>query len=603
MRIKRTIQFLGIVGVTAWVLPSNVYSQGPQQGQRGPQQGQRGPQQGQRGPQQGQRGPQQGLQQGQGNGQGGQQAQRIAPIIRALDLNGDRTISREEIAQAYRSLKALDTNGDGILAPSEFRGQGAPADPGQGPPQGGGPGAQGGGPGRGPGGPGAQGGGPGRGPGAQGGGQGRGPGAQGGGGPGRPGAQGGGPGRGPGAQGGGQGRGPGGPGAQGGGQGRGPGGQGRLQGGGANAAMVANVLNSKPKEEINPRDMPDRPRDIRFRKAIEVGSTAASELEVYDTNQKRVPLKQLFKNRYTVVVAGCLTCPAFLNAYREVEAVHADYKNKVNFYFLYHVLAHPENRGFIQPMTIDERFMHIDEAKRSLGTKVPWIADTMENELKEMYVFASNPEFIFSPRGEVVHREPWSRGTSIRAQLEKLVGPSIRTTSVESLGLPEIERVTDGDRKGVVERVQVRGVAVPLKFDAKESTQKMFAKLRPEVDQQLLRTGTGQMYLGFHIDPIHQAQWNNLAEPLKFQVTGPSGVQLSPANGEGARPKVQTDSDPREFLVDVKGWSADQPLQLSVSYVACSKADNSCVPVRQDYTIYLETNSAGGRVNVSLIHI
>ena len=648
MRIKRTIQLMGIVAIMAWVSPSDVYSQPPQQGQRGQGQGQRGQGQGQRGQGQfgqgqggqrgqGQLGQGQGGQRGQGQGQGqrgqgqqgggqgnaqqgGQQAERIAPIVRALDLNGDRTISRDEIAQAYQSLKALDANGDGIIATYEFRAQGAPSDPGGGPPQGppqggpggagqgrgpGGPGAQGGGQGRGPGGPGAQGGGPGRGPG--------GPGAQGGGpgrGPGGPGAQGGGQGRGPGgpgAQGGGPGRGPGGPGAQGGGQGRGPGAQGgqgqrrpdlgQNHGGGSTAAAVARVLESTPAKEVNPRDMPDRPRDIRFRNSIKLGAALPDDVEIYDINQNRIPLNKLFRNRYTVVVSGCLTCPAFLNAYGEIEAVYNDYKGKADFYFLYHVLAHPENRGFIQPMTIDERFMHIAEAKRSLQTKVPWIADTMENELKERYVFASNPEFIFAPDGKVVHREPWSRGTSIRTQLEKLVGPSARMTSVESLNLPKIERVSEGDRSGEVKRVQVQGMAAPLKFETKTSEHSWYAKMRPEADQRLVRSGTGQMYLGFHLDPIHQVQWNNLADPLKFELTGPAGVQVSPASGEGARLKSQTDGDPREFLVDVANWSADQPLQLAVSYVACSKADNSCIPVRQEYTIHLVNDLAAGRVN------
>ena len=561
---------MGIVAIMAWVSPSDVYSQPPQQGQRGQGQGQRGQGQGQRGQGQfgqgqggqrgqGQLGQGQGGQRGQGQGQGqrgqgqqgggqgnaqqgGQQAERIAPIVRALDLNGDRTISRDEIAQAYQSLKALDANGDGIIATYEFRAQGAPSDPGGGPPQGppqGGPGGAG--QGRGPGGPGAQGGGPGRGPG------------------------------GPGAQGGGPGRGPGGPGAQGGGQGRGPGAQGgqgqrrpdlgQNHGGGSTAAAVARVLESTPAKEVNPRDMPDRPRDIRFRNSIKLGAALPDDVEIYDINQNRIPLNKLFRNRYTVVVSGCLTCPAFLNAYGEIEAVYNDYKGKADFYFLYHVLAHPENRGFIQPMTIDERFMHIAEAKRSLQTKVPWIADTMENELKERYVFASNPEFIFAPDGKVVHREPWSRGTSIRTQLEKLVGPSARMTSVESLNLPKIERVSEGDRSGEVKRVQVQGMAAPLKFETKTSEHSWYAKMRPEADQRLVRSGTGQMYLGFHLDPIHQVQWNNLADPLKFELTGPAGVQVSPASGEGARLKSQTDGDPREFLVDVANWSADQPLQ------------------------------------------
>lgn len=348
---------------------------------------------------------------------------------------------------------------------------------------------------------------------------------------------------------------------------------------------------------VSPRDMPDRPRDIRFRSSIEVGSRIPGDIEIYNTQQQRIPMNELFADRPTVVVCGCLTCPAFLTAYPEVEAVYTDYKDKVDFYFLYHVLAHPENRGYLQPMTIEERFLHIKEAQRTLGTSIPWIADSMENELKEMYVWASNPEFIFAADGTVVHREPWSRGTTLRQQLEKLVGPSARVTTIADLKLPTIERVSEGNREGQLPRVQVQGMAVPLKFDAASAGQPWYCKMRPEADQRLVNNGEGQMYLGLHLDPIHQVHWNNLAGPVTYQISGPTGVQITPAQGEGVKAIAETDHDPREFLIDIKGWTTDGPLTVTVNYMACSKVENWCKPVRQTYAIYREANPAGGRVN------
>jgi len=41
-----------------------------------------------------------------------------------------------------------------------------------------------------------------------------------------------------------------------------------------------------------------------------------------------------------------------------------------------------------------------------------------------------------------------------------------------------------------------------------------YAKLRAEADEPLLETGSGTMYLGFHLDPLYHVHWNNLAEPL-----------------------------------------------------------------------------------------
>ncbi len=45
----------------------------------------------------------------------------IPPVIGALDANGDKTISADEIANASNALKALDKNGDGALQKEEMR--------------------------------------------------------------------------------------------------------------------------------------------------------------------------------------------------------------------------------------------------------------------------------------------------------------------------------------------------------------------------------------------------------------------------------------------------------------------------------------------------
>ena len=246
-------------------------------------------------------------------------------------------------------------------------------------------------------------------------------------------------------------------------------------------------------------------------------------------------------------------------------------------------------------MTIQERFMHIELAKKTLGTTVPWIAETMDNDFKEKYVFASNPEFIFAPDGKIVHRESWSRGTAIRAQLEKLVGKSTQTTAVEDLTFPEFKKLSDGDRSGLVQRVQVSGIAQPLKFVGGDSKQPFYCKLRPESDQQLLQTGKGQLYLGFHLDPIHNVKWNNLAAPLEFELTRADGTSITKQTAK--KLDVETDGDPREFLVDIDDWKAGDMLDLKVMYFACSKTENWCKPVSQTYKIALENNPAGGRVN------
>jgi hypothetical protein len=46
------------------------------------------------------------------------------PLFSALDLNGDGTLSADEIAAAPASLRKLDTNGDGVLSFAEIFGAG-----------------------------------------------------------------------------------------------------------------------------------------------------------------------------------------------------------------------------------------------------------------------------------------------------------------------------------------------------------------------------------------------------------------------------------------------------------------------------------------------
>ena len=63
-----------------------------------------------------------------------------------------------------------------------------------------------------------------------------------------------------------------------------------------------------------------------------------------------------------------------------LETVYRDYSAEgVKFYYLYKALAHPGLNGYIRPHTLEERLLHIEEAKRTLGSEIPWLADSMEN--------------------------------------------------------------------------------------------------------------------------------------------------------------------------------------------------------------------------------
>ncbi|MDP6059060.1 MAG: hypothetical protein QGH33_09205, partial [Pirellulaceae bacterium] len=80
--------------------------------------------------------------------------------------------------------------------------------------------------------------------------------------------------------------------------------------------------------------------------------------------------------------------------------MHRDYAPKgVKFYYIYKYLAHAGAKGYVQPFSLQERLLHIQEARRTLGTKIDWICDTMDNDLKHALGDAPTSEFIISPEG------------------------------------------------------------------------------------------------------------------------------------------------------------------------------------------------------------
>ena len=483
-----------------------------------------------------------------GRGQGGQQGAPQPPWVGIFDTNKDGVFSDAEIKNATNSLLKLDRNNDGEIGGDEFRlgGPGGQAGMGQRGNGGGGQGARGGG-----GGQAARGG-------------------------------------------------AGGQAARGGG-----GGQAARGGGGGQAARGGGGgQGGRPRDKV-------RGRDTAFLEKFPEGSKWSDSLQLYNVDRELVAANSIFNAEYTVVVGGCLTCPEYRNSYPEIEAVAADYRDKgVQFYFMYQSLTHPENWGFVQPTSIQERFAQVEHAKELLQTKIPWLTDTMKNEMKQNGEMAPNAQFLFDREGKIVHRDSWGRGSSLRAALEKLVGPSEKITTVADLNLPDTTRnkSTRPDEM-LVERKRVDGIAVPLRFAASGGevnagdlksrefgASNRYAKLRPEADQNLMKTGSGQLYLGFRQDPVLGAAWNNLATPPKYRIIA-DGVTVTPAMAEAPKLDVESDTEPREFLVEVQNWEAGKPIKVQIQYFACNKTLGWCKALDQEFTVWLEQDRTSGMVN------
>ena len=273
-----------------------------------------------------------------------------------------------------------------------------------------------------------------------------------------------------------------------------------------------------------------------------------------------------------------------------METVERDYAPKgVVFYYVYKPLAHPEFNNYVSPVTIEERLMHVAEAKRVLGTSVNWLADTMDNDFHQAMGRTPNGELLIGPDGVIAAARRWSSPDELRADLERLVGPVDTPTKVADLDLPS-QPPAPTVVKGIVPRIKKPAGMMPIEIKAvlESSEHPFYVKIRAEGDRGVLAGGNGTMYLGFHLDPLYKVHWNNEAGPVTFQFETPSGVTVTPANGVGPEVEEPADADPREFLVNVTAKNIDQPLALSVFYYACDDALTFCVPVNQSYRIMLK---------------
>ena len=166
-----------------------------------------------------------------------------------------------------------------------------------------------------------------------------------------------------------------------------------------------------------------------------------------------------------------------------METVAVDYAPRgVKFYYIYKALAHPENNGYIQPFTLEERLLHVQEAKRTLGSGIEWICDNMDNGLKAALGGAPNSEFIIYPAGKIIQARGWSNATSLRTDLESLVGKVSPVTSVADLKMKPVaaKRPT---ATGVVSRIQINSVMQAVQVTPLESDEPYYVKLRAEVDE------------------------------------------------------------------------------------------------------------------------
>ena len=281
-----------------------------------------------------------------------------------------------------------------------------------------------------------------------------------------------------------------------------------------------------------------------------------------------------------------------------METVYRDFSPKgVKFYYVYKQLAHPEMNSYVDPVNLEERLKHVSAAKKSLKTEFTWICDNMSNDLKHALGDRPNSEFVIDPEGKIVIKRSWSSPQQLREDLEGFVGKPEETTTVADLGY-EINPQPQQVARNVVERIQLPGQMAALKsvLESNSEGDNNYVKLRAEADADLMESGSGQLYLAFHVDPIYRVHWNNESAQVEYELELPEGLSTDAAKGQFKKVEVKADADPREFLIKIDGESVtEQPIKITARFMICDDDETFCVPVTQEFSVFLERDRDQGR--------
>ena len=306
-----------------------------------------------------------------------------------------------------------------------------------------------------------------------------------------------------------------------------------------------------------------------------------------------IKVRDLIKGKYTVIKSGCLTCPEFLVAYKELEATANDYREKgVQFYYIYQSLRHPEREGYVQPQNTKERLMHVQEAEERLGTKIPWIADTIDDSFRVAMRTNSNSVFIISPESEIVYAADRMNGDGVRRALVDLVGQVESVTSAQDLDFPAMPRFPPTNITNDIRVERPQGLVI-LKTTTTKPEDTYYVKLRAEAEKSVLESGKGDLYLGFFPDPIHDAHWNNLTPGMKYELELPEGVTIDPPSATANKGPGDSDTQPRQFKLKVDADKKPEDIKLKLHYFACSPG--MCKALTHEYVIAFEDMDRNSR--------
>ncbi|MEO6788262.1 MAG: hypothetical protein ABI318_19235, partial [Chthoniobacteraceae bacterium] len=84
---------------------------------------------------------------------------------------------------------------------------------------------------------------------------------------------------------------------------------------------------------------------------------------------------------------------------------------------------------------------------------------------------------------------------------------------------------------------------------------------------------------------------NNLTPPMKYLLQLPNGVTATPAEASAVKGTGNSDTQPRQFWVDVKANKTPGDMKLTLYYYGCTP--DMCKALTHEYTIHFAPENRG----------
>lgn len=215
----------------------------------------------------------------------------------------------------------------------------------------------------------------------------------------------------------------------------------------------------------------------------------------------------------------------------------------------------------VEAVTLSERLKQIAYANQELQTTIPWICDGLDGAVEKALGGAPNSEYVVDEKGVVVRKRFWHDPEELRSFLAARFGKVAEPTTVADLKRETIDRPQSQKRGLTVPKgMKLCDVSPLRKVSEKEP---LYVKLVVEAGPELLKSGTGKLWIGLFVDPIYKRRWDKSAEPVQWELSC-EDPSFQTVKGKGTRDEDELSSS--EFLLDVTAGGKEASYVLAANF-------------------------------------